>query len=130
MTLIETDRTTWTAVCHLAELTPGRGVAALVDGTAVAVFRLADDTVRVIGNLDGCSGASVLARGIVGETVVDGRTVRYVASPLRKQRFDLCTGRCLDAAAEAGAWDARVVDGIVQVASPASRSGNGPETTS
>lgn len=130
MTLIDADRSTWLAVCRLADLVPERGVAALVDATAVAVFLLPDGTVRAIGNIDPCSGASVLSRGLVGETSVDGRRVRYVASPLRKQRFDLDTGRCLDAEVGAGTWAARVVDGVVEVASTASRSGNDPETGS
>lgn len=128
MTLIDADRTTWLAVCPLADLTPGRGVAALVDGAAVAIFRLGDDTVRAIGNVDPCSGASVLSRGLVGETSIGGHPVRYVASPLRKQRFDLDTGRCLDADAGTATWTARVVDGLVEVAAGPSHPGNDPET--
>lgn len=79
-------------VCPLDRLLPDRGVAALVDGTAVALFRLSHGELLAIDNLDPISGASVLSRGIVGD--VDG--VPTVASPLYKQRFDLRTGRCLD----------------------------------
>jgi nitrite reductase (NADH) small subunit len=128
MTLLDAERTTWTDACPLDRLEPGRGVAVLVDGEAVALFRLDDGSVRAIGNLDPCSGA-VLSRGLVGHTIVDGATVRYVASPLRKQRFDLDTGRCLDADVTAGSWATRVVDGMVSVGRHASRWGNGPETT-
>jgi nitrite reductase (NADH) small subunit len=79
-------------VCPLTRLTPDRGVAALVEGRAVAVFRLADGELAAIDNLDPISGASVLSRGIVGDA--DGRPT--VASPIYKQRFDLRSGRCLD----------------------------------
>jgi NAD(P)H-dependent nitrite reductase small subunit len=129
MTLLDAERTTWIPVCRLDQLQPGRGVAVLVHGEAVAVFLLDDGTVRAIGNLDPCSGASVLSRGLVGHTVIDGAPVRYVASPLRKQRFDLDSGRCLDAAVTAGTWATRIVDGTVAVGPNASRWGNGPETT-
>lgn len=79
-------------VCELARLTPYRGVCALVNGQAVAVFLLADRTVRALGNLDPCSGASILSRGLIGD--VDGEPT--VASPMYKQRFSLLDGRCLD----------------------------------
>lgn len=128
MTLLDADRTTWTDVCRLDQLEPGRGVAALVGGRAIALFRLDDGTVRAIGNVDPCSGASVLSRGLVGSTLIDGSPVRYVASPLRKERFDLETGRCLDAEAAVASWATRVVDGTVAVGVQASRWGNGPET--
>ncbi|HWJ98074.1 MAG TPA: nitrite reductase small subunit NirD [Acidimicrobiales bacterium] len=128
MTLLDAERTTWTAVCPVAHLTPGRGAAVLVDGEALAVFLLADGSVRAIGNIDPCSGASVLSRGLVGHTEREGVTLRYVASPLRKQRFDLDTGCGLDADADAGSWPVRVVDGFVEVGRQASPWGNGPET--
>jgi len=128
MTLLDADRTTWTPVCAVTNLVPGRGAAVLVDGEALALFLLDDGSVRVIGNVDPCSGASVLSRGLIGHTDVDGEPVRYVASPLRKQRFDLDTGRCLDADADAGTWPARVVDGLVEVGRQASPWSNGPET--
>lgn len=83
------------SVCRVAELVPERGVAALVDGAQVALFRIdgADGPeVFAVDHHDPFSGANVLARGIVGRT--DGRW--YVASPVYKQRFDLATGRSLD----------------------------------
>jgi nitrite reductase (NADH) small subunit len=55
------------------------GVAALVDGEAVAVFRTYDDQVFELSNYDPCSRASVLARGIVGTRDVDGTPVPFVA---------------------------------------------------
>lgn len=81
-------------VCAADGLRPDRGVAALIDGVAVAVFLLADGSLHAVDNVDPCSGASVLSRGIVGEA--DGEPT--VASPLYKQRFALRSGRCLDVA--------------------------------
>lgn len=101
-------------MCALDALTPDRGVAALVDGEPVAVFRLSGpgDEVVAIGNVDPFSGASVLSRGIVGSR---GDTVT-VASPVYKQRFDLRTGRCIDDdAVTVPVRAARVVDGWVEV---------------
>ena len=85
----ETDR--WTYVCRYDELTPGRGVAALVDGEQVAVFRTAGG-LYALENRDPQSGAYVISRGIVGSR---GR-IPTVASPMHKDVFDLRTGACLD----------------------------------
>ena len=103
----------WTRVCAIAELTPDRGVAALVDDVQVAIFRLSpDDDVVAVGNLDPFSGASVLSRGIVGSK----GTVVTVASPIYKQRFDLRTGVCVDDPdVTIPVYDVRVVDGAVEV---------------
>lgn len=94
------DRThPWTDVCHLDQIDRESGVAALVDGRAVAVFRTHDDVVHALDNYDPFCRASVLARGIVGTRTIDGEAVPYVASPMFKQGFDLRTGECLDDAA-------------------------------
>jgi nitrite reductase (NADH) small subunit len=82
----------WTEICRYDDLLPERGVAALVDGEQVAVFRAFDGTLYAIGNQDPFSGAFVLSRGIVGTR----GNVHTVASPLHKQVFDLRTGACLD----------------------------------
>jgi nitrite reductase (NADH) small subunit len=111
MTILD-HTTDLTAVCTVDQITPDRGVAALVDGTAVALFLLSSGELHAIDNLDPISGASVLSRGVVGD--VNG--VPTVASPLYKQRFDLRTGRCLDAEdVSVSVHTARVVDGIVHV---------------
>jgi nitrite reductase (NADH) small subunit len=86
------DRDRWVPVCRIDRLTPDRGVAALIEGDAVAVFRLSSGELFAITNVDPFTGASVLSRGIVG----DAGGVPMVASPLHKQRFDLGSGRCLD----------------------------------
>ncbi|MFD4372101.1 nitrite reductase small subunit NirD [Streptomyces sp. NPDC058486] len=83
----------WMAVCEEAQLTPGRGLAALLpDGRQAAVFRDRAGRAYAIDNRDPFTGAQVLSRGLLG--TADGRP--FVASPLLKQRFDLETGRCLD----------------------------------
>lgn len=122
----------WETVCELRRLQPGRGVAALVGGRQVALFRAVagagpadltgagtgpeasreSDLVHAIDNLDPCSGASVLSRGIVG----DRKGEPVVASPIYKQAFSLVTGRCLDEPDKGVAVHrARVADGWVQV---------------
>src|SRR4029077_15514502 len=84
----------WTAACPLCRLQPLRGVAVLLpDGTQVALFRLADESIRAVGNIRRSGRASVLSRGIVG----DRGGIPVVQSPLKKQAFSLLDGRCLDA---------------------------------
>ena len=84
--------TRWTTICRYPSIDPERGVAALVDGAQVAVFRLHDGDLHAIDNIDPVSGAAVLARGIVGTR----GAVPTVASPMHKQVYDLRTGECLD----------------------------------
>lgn len=107
-------------VCRLDQIPRESGVAALVDGEAVAVFRTYDDQVYALSNVDPFGKASVLSRGIVGTRTVttDAGDVQvpFVASPLLKQPFDLRTGICLDQADVAvPTYDVQVVDGVVVV---------------
>jgi nitrite reductase (NADH) small subunit len=119
MTIITESATgQWTDVCMLDALTPDRGVAALADGEAVALFRLSDcgadgdGEILAIDHIDPFHGVGVLARGLVGS--VGERVV--VASPLLKQRFDLRSGECLDdPSVSVRTWDTEVVDGSVRV---------------
>ena len=104
----------WIAVCRYDDLIPERGVAALVDGEAVALFRAFDGRLYALSNLDPFSNASVLSRGIVGDR--GGRPT--VASPIYKQVFELATGMCLDDPTVAvRTYPTRLVDGIVEVCS-------------
>jgi nitrite reductase (NADH) small subunit len=104
----------WTAVCRYDELAPERGVAALIDGVAVAVFRTHDGALHALSNMDPFSGASVLSRGIVGDR--EGRPT--VASPIYKQVFELATGVCLDdPSITVATFSARVLNGVVEVSS-------------
>ena len=104
---------TWKDVCDLTQLTPNRGVAALLGDKQVAVFHVVPgDEVLAIDNLDPFSEAAVLSRGIIG-SVGDTLTV---ASPVFKQRFDLRTGVCIDDPdVRIATFPARVVEGRVQV---------------
>lgn len=92
MTLIN-DVHVWTVACRYDHLITGRGVGVLLDnGVQAALFRLADDSVHAVGNIDPFSGAAVLSRGVVGDRA--GQAV--VQSPLKKQAFALEDGVCLD----------------------------------
>ncbi len=84
--------TDFTTVCSADKLIPGIGVAALVNGRQIAIFRLRDGSLHAIGNFDPFSGANVMSRGLVGS--LQGRQV--VAAPVYKQHFDLVTGACLE----------------------------------
>lgn len=107
-----TSTTRWLAVCAEQRILPETGVAALVRGVQVAVFRLADGSLHAIDNLDPASGAQVMARGMVGDST--GRPI--VAGPVYKQRFDLGTGRCLDdPALSVRVWPVRCSGGLVEV---------------
>ncbi|WP_264029737.1 nitrite reductase small subunit NirD [Cellulosimicrobium sp. SH8] len=114
------DAVGWERVCLLRDLLVERGAAALVGGVQVALFRLPDDTVRVVQQRDPYSGANVMSRGIVGTR----GGVPTVAGPMYKQVFDLATGRCLEAAGyvpvqglapDLATWPAEVRDGVVHV---------------
>lgn len=105
----------WTPVCPYTQLEPERGVAALLDGLAVALFRLHDGALFAIGNHDPVAGAPVLARGIVGSR----GPVPTVASPLHKQVYDLRTGQCLDLpGVRVPTYPVRCREGIVEVGVP------------
>ncbi|MGC1210182.1 MAG: nitrite reductase small subunit NirD [Micromonospora sp.] len=101
----------WTSVCRLDRLEPDRGVAALVDGVQVALFRT-DGELYAVDNLDPVGGAYVMSRGIVGSR----GGVPTLASPLHKQVYDLRTGRCLDLPdVTLRRHEARYRDGLVEV---------------
>ncbi len=104
----------WTPVCRLEAILPGTGVCALLDGRQVAIFRPRDDeTLYALDNRDPFGQANVLSRGLIGETQEE----LYVASPLKKQRFRLRDGQCLDDAAFAVAsYPVRVSGGQIEVA--------------
>lgn len=102
----------WTAVCRYERLEPERGVAALLAGHQVAIFRTHDGDLYVLDNFDPLCGAHVLARGIVGSR----GELPTVASPMHKQVYDLTSGRCLDATGVAvRTHPVRCRDGVVEV---------------
>lgn len=104
----------WVDVCRVEDILPFTGVAALIDGEQVAIFRLdAQDQCYAISNYDPFSKAYVLSRGLVG----DKNGVIKLASPIYKDSFNLMTGQCLeDENVWLRTWNVRVVDGIVQIA--------------
>ena len=106
---------TWIPVCRYDDVQPERGVAALIGGEQVAVFRAFDGSLYALGNQDPYSGAFVLSRGIVGTR----DDIPTVASPLHKQVFDLRTGACLDGgSARVPVFPVRQRDGHVEVEVP------------
>ena len=83
--------TNWIKVCKTDDILPNSGVAALVSGLQIAIFRLQSEF-YAISDYDPFSKAYVLSRGIVG----DRAGVIKVSSPIYKQSFNLLTGECLD----------------------------------
>jgi nitrite reductase (NADH) small subunit len=105
-------KSAWQPVCRADELEFERGVAALVHGQAVALFRTPGGEIYALGNHDPYSRASMLARGIVGRRA----GVPFVGSPVHRHAFDLRTGQCLDDEhVRVPAYAVKVVDGTVYV---------------
>ena len=91
--LADNTQAQWITVCEKSDLPRNAGLCALVNGKQLALFYSKKlDRVFAIGNYDPIGKANVLSRGIIGSI---GETV-VVASPLYKQHFDLCTGKCLE----------------------------------
>jgi nitrite reductase (NADH) small subunit len=82
----------WTAVCPYARLEPGRGVAALVGGAQVAIFRTHDGLLYAVGHCDPISGRHVMSRGVVATR----GGAPTVTSPILDHVYDLRSGECLD----------------------------------
>lgn len=118
----ETD-VVWHEVCAMEDLSAERGVAALLEGVQVAIFRTHDDHVYAVQQCDPYSAANVMSRGIVGTR----GDVPTVASPMYKQVFDLRTGACLDPVGKAPlsliSYPVGVFDGVVSVGLPGSHRG-------
>lgn len=108
------SRESWMDVCPASDLVPFTGVAALIAGEQVAIFRLAAETeCYAVSNYDPFSKAYVLSRGLVG----DKNGVIKIASPIYKNTFNLITGQCLeDENVWLRTWSVQVVTGMIQVA--------------
>lgn len=105
--------TEWINVCKTSDIQPFSGVAAMVNGQQVAIFRVHDDQFYAISNYDPFSKAHVISRGLVG----DRSGVVKVASPVYKQSFSLVTGECLDdASVKLPVYPVRIVGDMVCVA--------------
>jgi NAD(P)H-dependent nitrite reductase small subunit len=104
----------WNFICDLEEVFPDSGVAALVDGKQLAIFRVGSDQVYALDNFDPNSEANVMSRGLVGD--INGEPV--VASPVYKHHFSLITGRCIeDPEQSILAYPTRISDGRIWVRS-------------
>ncbi|QOV63760.1 nitrite reductase small subunit NirD [Kosakonia pseudosacchari] len=103
----------WNTVCNIDDIIPATGVCALVKGQQIAIFRPRhDDQVYAISNIDPFFESSVLSRGLIAEHQGE----LWVASPLKKQRFRLRDGVCMeDESRSVAHFDARVKDGEVQI---------------
>jgi len=87
----------------------------LPGGRQVALYRLSDDALYAVGNLDPYNGAAVMSRGLTG----DRGGEPTVASPLLKQVFSLRNGRSLDdEEVSLPTYAVRVSNGMVQVGVP------------
>jgi nitrite reductase (NADH) small subunit len=107
--------TGWVLVCELEDIVPNTGVCALVDDEQVAVFRVGEQELYAIDNVDPNANASVLSRGLIGNL---GERV-VVASPIYKQHFDLRTGECLEMPEHSvRTWQVRLDRGLVLLGQP------------
>lgn len=103
----------WVNICNIEAILPATGVCALLGNRQVAIFRpYHDERVFAISNVDPFFESSVLSRGLIAEH--NGEL--WVASPLKKQRFRLSDGLCMeDASRSIAHFDVRVKDGQVQL---------------
>jgi nitrite reductase (NADH) small subunit len=104
----------WIKICNVESIAPGTGVCARVNAAQIALFRPRDtDEVFAISNMDPFGHANVLSRGLI----VEHKGELWVASPLKKQRFNLATGACMENEQfSVTAYQSRVVNGTVEVA--------------
>lgn len=101
----------WNAVCPLEAIPPQAGIGARLGEQPIALFRL-DDQVFVLDDEEPGTNASVLSRGLLGDS--GGQPL--VISPLYKQRFLLSTGQSLDnPALFQRCWPVKVEHGQVWV---------------
>ncbi|HAI50895.1 nitrite reductase small subunit NirD [Atlantibacter hermannii] len=105
----------WMTICPIEKILPATGVCALFNEQQVAIFRpYESDEVYAISNIDPFFDASVLSRGLI----VEHQGELWVASPLKKQRFRLRDGLCMEDESHCVAhYEARVKDGQVQLKS-------------
>jgi nitrite reductase (NADH) small subunit len=102
----------WTAVCPYTRLEPETGVAALVSGAQVAIFRTHDGLLYAVGHRDPISGRHVMSRG----TVATHSGTPTVTSPSLRHVYDLRSGECLDVpGVRMPVYPVRCRDGLVEV---------------
>ena len=103
----------WITVCELDDLFPSTGVCSLVGAVQVAIFRPSEEAkVYAISNMDPFAQSNVLSRGLICEH----QDELWVASPLKKQRFNLADGRCLEnSEVSVDTYEARIVEGQIEI---------------
>ncbi|MCO6523680.1 MAG: nitrite reductase small subunit NirD [Candidatus Schmidhempelia sp.] len=103
----------WTTVCQINDILPYSGICALVDEHHIAIFRPTEaKQLFAISNIDPFTKTSVLSQGLLAEH--EGQL--WVASPLKKQRFRLIDGYCLeDAEFSVQAYPVQIVNDQVQI---------------
>lgn len=103
----------WTQVCALDNIYPATGVCALIDTKQVAIFRPSEEEqVFAIDNMDPFARSNVLSRGIICEH----QDQLWVASPLKKQRFNLVDGSCLENQdVSVATYKTRIKEGEIEV---------------
>ncbi|MCU5771849.1 nitrite reductase small subunit NirD [Erwiniaceae bacterium BAC15a-03b] len=103
----------WHNICNLNDILPATGVCAWVNQQQVAIFRpRKDEQLFAISNIDPFADASVLSRGIIAEHQQE----LWVASPLKKQRFRLRDGLCMEDESHSVAhFPVRINEGRVEV---------------
>ncbi|MCY1696747.1 nitrite reductase small subunit NirD [Lelliottia sp. SL45] len=103
----------WVNICKIDDIIPATGVCALLGNEHVAIIRPRhDEQLFAISNIDPFFEASVLSRGLIAEHQGE----LWVASPLKKQRFRLTDGHCMeDESHSVKHYDVRVKDGNVQL---------------
>jgi len=103
----------WQEICPLTAILPATGVCALVGNQQIAIFRpREDDQVFALSNIDPFAHSSVLSRGIIAEHQQE----LWVASPLKKQRFRLRDGLCMeDENHSIPSYPVRISNGMVEV---------------
>jgi nitrite reductase (NADH) small subunit len=104
----------------MRQLIPERGVAVLVGGHQVALFRVTsavgEDFVYAVGHRDPFADANVIARGIVGSVGSGEDQCDTVASPMYKHLFELATGACLtDPSGRLPVYRTWIAGGVVYV---------------
>lgn len=100
--VLKSETVPWTLVAPVESVPFDRGIAVLVERHPVALFRLsplgdAPEEWHAVDHIDPHNLVPVMARGLVGSYTNGQVSGNTISSPLDKRRYDLRTGRCLDA---------------------------------
>lgn len=115
-TELRTEPLTDTVLCAAADLEIGWGEAALLPTGQLALYRTTTAYYATSHHCPG-SGAKVMARGILGDKLIDGERVATIACPLHKEVFRLDNGAGLsDPSLALPVYPVRVKDGMLSIA--------------